>query len=123
MPAPVVKIIGLNQLRSSLRKAGGNVADMKEANVAAARTVQARAQDIGPNRSGKLVGSLRTPRAAARAVVRSNLVYAGPIHWGWPRRNIRPQPFLVEAAEQTRPHWLEEYGKALQALADAVKGA
>jgi hypothetical protein len=99
-----------------------DMADMKEANIRAARTVADRAQAIGPNRTGRLVGSLRTPRTAAKAVVRSNLVYAPVIHYGWPRRHIRPQPFLPVAAAQTRDTWLAAYEKDLQHLLDQVEG-
>lgn len=123
MSAPVVKILGLNQLRSSLRKAGVDMADMKEANTQAARTVSVRGSAIAPTRTGKLAGSLRPARQVARAVVRSNVVYAGPIHWGWPRRHIKAQPFLVTAAEETRPQWLDEYEKALQLLLNKIHGA
>jgi hypothetical protein len=96
---------------------------MKDANVAAARTVQQRSQDIGPQRSGALVGSLRTPRAVSRARVSSSLIYAPVIHWGWPKHNIRRNRFVMRAAEQTRPQWMDEYERELQKLANSVEGA
>ena len=42
-------------------------------------------------------------KTVARARVRSSLIYAPVIHWGWPKRNIRPQPFVLDAALETRP--------------------
>ena len=99
------------------------MSNMKKTNVAVARTVQARGSTIAPMRTGKLAGSLRPSKQVAKAVVRSNLIYAGPIHWGWPRRGIKAQPFLVTAAEETRPEWLDEYEKALQAIVNKIHGA
>ena len=118
-----LKIRGLTKFRATLKAAGVNMADMKDANVAAARTVQQRSQAIGPQRTGALVGSLRTPRAVSRARVSSSLVYAPVIHWGWPKRNIRRNRFVMRAAEQTRPVWMDEYEASLQHISNTVKGA
>jgi len=123
VPDTEVKILGLSRLRATLRKAGANMDDMKAANQRASQTVSGRAQAIGPHRSGALMGSLRNPRIASRAVVRSNLRYAPVIHYGWPGHHIRPQPFLTSAATQTQDQWLREYEADLQRIADSVEGA
>ena len=124
MPAKAgVQIKGLTKLRTTMRKAGANMDDMKAANQAVERVVVSRAQAIAPRRSGDLAGSLKTPRTAGKAVVRSNLIYAGVIHWGWAKRNIRAQPFLTRAADETRDQWLETYTEAVQKLANSVQGA
>ena len=123
MAESAVQIKGLTRFRSTLRKAGVDMADMKDANQAAARTVQRRAAADGPKRSERLVNSLRTPRTVAKAVIRSNLIYAPVIHWGWPRRHIRPQPFVTEAAAETRDEWLNEYEEALVKISNSVQGA
>lgn len=120
---PVVQIKGLTRLRSTIKKAGADMADMKDANQQAERLVQLRATQIAPRRTGRLAGSLKTPRAVSRARVQSNLVYAGVIHWGWARRNIPAQPFLTEAATQTQDQWLDQYQRAVQKLANSVQGA
>jgi phage gpG-like protein len=122
VPDSEVKILGLARLRSTLRKAGVDMADMKEANVKASRTVSGRAEAIGPRRSGQLMGSLTNPRIVARAVVRSNLRYAPVIHYGWPAHHIRPQPFLSHAAADTQEQWLTAYEQDLQRIANNVEG-
>jgi phage gpG-like protein len=122
MPAEV-RIRGLEKLRRTLKAAGVDMADMKAANTRAAQTVAREGETRSPRRSGKLAGSLVPARQVARARVYSNLVYAGAIHWGWPKHNIRAQEFLVEAAVATQPEWLGEYERELQAIADSVQGA
>ena len=118
-----LKIVGLARLISTMKKAGVDMADMKDANVAAARIVAVRADELAPRRTGNLAAALRTPRAQGRARVANRLVYAGPIHWGWPKRHIRPQPFIWDAAQQTSEQWMAQYEKDLQRICNSVKGA
>jgi hypothetical protein len=117
-----VSIDGLSRFVRTMKAAGANMADMKDANVKAANTVASRARSTGPHRSGNLTGSLRTPRTQARARVTSNLIYAPPIHWGWPKRHIWPNPFVTRAAIVTKPEWLHDYEKSLQKILDSVQG-
>lgn len=96
--------------------------DMKEANVKVANTVVTRAKAIGPQRTGRLVGSVVPAKTVGRARVRSNLIYAPVIHYGWPKRNIKAQPFVLDAAIETRPEWMDQYEKSLQDISNTVKG-
>lgn len=121
--AGAVRIEGLTRFRATLKRAGADMADMKAANQAAARTVAEAAAAGAPRRSGKLAGSLRPARQVARARVSSTVPYAGAIHWGWPRHNISANPFLTRAAEQTQPQWIRQYEQDLQRIADSVQGA
>jgi hypothetical protein len=62
--------------------------------------VAGAARPLAPIRSGKLAASIRPGAAATKATVRAGaaqLPYAGPIHYGWPARHIRPNPFLIDA--------------------------
>jgi hypothetical protein len=121
--AAVVRIVGLNQFRASLKKAGVDMADMKRANQAAAETVAKAGAERAPRISGTLAGSLRPRKQVARARVESLLIYAPVIHWGWPARNIEPQKFLTEAADATQPEWLAQYEQELQRIVDGIHGA
>ena len=123
MPDSALQIRGLTRFRSTLKKAGADMADLKAANVKAADTVVTRARAIGPQRSGRLVGSVMPAKTVGRARVRSNLVYAPVIHWGWPKRNIKPQPFVLDAAIETRPEWMAAYEADLQRISNTVQGA
>ena len=99
------------------------MADLKAANVKAADTVATRARSIGPQRTGRLVGSVVPAKTVGRARVRSSLVYAPVIHYGWPKRNIKPQPFVIDAALETQPEWMADYEADLQRISNTVKGA
>ena len=123
MPDSALQIKGLTRFRSTLKKAGADMADLKAANVKAADTVVTRARATGPQRSGRLVGSVVAARTVGRARVRSNLVYAPVIHYGWPKHDIKAQPFVLDAAIDTRPEWMAAYETDLQTVANSVQGA
>lgn len=120
-----VKVDGLRRLQRELRAAGASLDDLKTANAKAGKIVADEGGRRAPKRGGALAGSGRPGRAAGRATVvfgSAAVPYAGPIHWGWPARNIAPHPFVVDAAEATRPEWLDAYADDLQHIADEVGG-
>jgi hypothetical protein len=53
----------------------------------------------------------------------SDVVYANPIHWGWRARNINPNRFLWDTAEDTERVWLAAWEKTIQRTLDKVRGA
>lgn len=123
-----VRVIGGAQLRRTLRRAGQDLTDLKAANAKAAAFVAAlaKASPSAPRRTGRLVGSVRGNRAAGRARIMAGgaaVPYAGPIHWGWPSRNIEAQPFIAAAAEESQPQWLGIYQSEVDDIVDRVKGA
>lgn len=112
MAAPTVKVEGARELRAQMRKAGVDVANMKDANQRAGRIITSAGRGMAPKRSGRLAASLRPAAAVSGVTVRggsAGVPYAGPIHWGWPRHGIRANPFLSIAAQSTEPQWLEAY--------------
>jgi hypothetical protein len=42
--------------------------------------------------------------------------YANPIHWGWFKRNIKPQPFFVKALGITRDEVYQTYYRNVNKL-------
>jgi hypothetical protein len=42
--------------------------------------------------------------------------YANPIHWGWFRRHIRPQPFFIKALGLTRDEVYQNYYRSIDKL-------
>ena len=121
--APVVKVDGMRRLRRELKAAGLDLADLREVNLSAARTVAQAAQP--PRRTGRLAGSVRPGASRTAGVVRAGgalVPYAGPIHWGWPKHNIEPQPFLVDAAARTEPLWVEQYFAELDRVLSNIAG-
>lgn len=117
-----MQIKGLDRFRSTMKKAGADLTDMKMANQEVAQIVVDRAQVIGPRRTGTLMGSLRAGRLVARARTRSQLVYANPIHWGWASRHIKPNRFLMNAANDTEDLWQQTYLHAMQKICNQVRG-
>jgi hypothetical protein len=121
-----VEIVGGARLRATLKKAGADMADLKDANQAAGQMVADESRPIAPHRTGRLAASVRAARQVGRARIQAGgaaVPYAGPIHWGWPSRNIRPQPFISTAAVATEPQWLPLYLDNVQTIVDTVRGA
>jgi hypothetical protein len=105
-----------------MRQAGADMADLKEATSAAARTVAVASIARAPHRTGRLAGSVKGNKAMNRATVGSRLVYGGPIHWGWPGHNIAPQPFIADAAAATEPVWVAAYMAEIDKILGKVHG-
>lgn len=121
-----VHVDGVDRLKRTLRKAGHDVSQFKEANRAAASVVSGAATGTAPKgRTGKLAASVRAGATQKAGVVRAgrkSVPYAGPIHWGWPRRNITAQPFLSASARATESEWMAVYNKHIEDILDDIKG-
>jgi hypothetical protein len=118
-----VRVTGGRKLRRALNDAGIGLADLKEAHRQAAAIVEAAAKSRAPVRSGALQRSLRSSGTNTAGIVRAGsgkVPYANPIHWGWPARHIRPNPFVAEAAGQSEHRWLTVYIAAVEAAVAAV---
>lgn len=120
-----LRVEGARQLRSTLRRAGDQLEDLRDTHAAAAALVAAAGTAAAPRRTGRLAGTVRGSGTKTHATVRAGYArvpYANPIHWGWPRRNIRPSLFLTTAAAQTEPTWVELYTREVNRILDQVEG-
>lgn len=120
----VLKIDGARELRAALKKAGASVTELKAAHAKVAQIVADQAADRAPARSGRLRASIRGSGTNTAAIVRAGraaVPYAAPIHWGWPRRHIRPNPFIYTAAEHTQPAWEIQYLAAIEYLIHQIE--
>lgn len=122
---PTVRINGLREVRSALRKIGqGLPAALRDAQRAAAQIVVDRALPNVPVRTGRLKGSVRAlgSQASGRAVAGNGRVpYAAAIHWGRKRSGAFPgRPFLWNAAEEARDDVVRHFEDALD---DLINGA
>lgn len=96
-----VRIDGLNRVVRRLNQAGADAEDMRDLMHSLGEIVIQGARP--PRRTGRLAGDMRAGRGKTKAVVRAGragIPYAGVIHYGWPKRGIRPQPFLTTALQQ-----------------------
>lgn len=120
-----LRVEGGRQLRTSVRNAVGDLKDLKDAHKEAADLVARESRPAAPHRTGRLAGSVRSAGTAGQAIIRAGgarIPYAGPIHFGWAARHIKPQPFITETAQRTEPQWTEMYHDAVQNIVDKIKG-
>lgn len=121
----VVKIDGARQLRRSLKAAGDDLEDLKAAHAAAAQIAAEASAQLAPSRSGKLRQSIRSSGTKTAGIVRAGkkaVPYANPIHWGWFKRGIKPNPFASRGAQDSEGRWLPIYEVAVEKALDKVKG-
>lgn len=124
-----LKVRGATELQRTLRQAGVDLDELKDVNEAAANIVLARARQLAPRRSGALRQSLRIGVTKRAGVIRAGdnrktgVPYAGPIHWGWPKRGIEANHFMTTAAADTEPRWSQLYERHVERMLDKVKGA
>lgn len=114
-----VKVEGLNSVRSQLRKLSSDVdyraQEFLPVNKAIASAVAGDAKRFVPVLTGALAASIREAATKTSAKVKAgsgkSVPYAGPIHFGWPARKIKPQPFFYDAIDQRRGEIQERYEK------------
>lgn len=112
-----VYIEGLRETTRAFEKAGVDVEELKEAMGRVASEAADTMQGFTPTRSGALRASVRGNRAKGKAVVtigKARVPYAGPIAYGWAKRNIRPANFIprTDQVMETRAPALLEQGWA-----------
>ena len=124
MSKPAIRVEGLNKLTRQLKTLEGDVSSaVKELNAELAEDVAQTARQKVPRRSGALAGSIRSSGQARTGVVRAGsrgVPYAGPIHFGWAKRNIRPQPFLYNALDDRRDDIIRRWSQELDKLVSKV---
>jgi hypothetical protein len=92
---------------------------MKATHKRAAEIVIQGAKRFVPVVSGKLAASIRdgsTQRMGRVRVGSASVPYAGPIHFGWPARKIKPQPFIYDALDGRRNEVAAVYAKRIDEL-------
>lgn len=124
MPGDVsVTVTGTAELASTLRRAARDLGDMTQANMAAAKVFVAVAQARAPRLTGALAAATQPAAEKDAAGFVNALPYFGPIHYGWPARNIEAQPYVDEAVEETEDQWLEVYNRAVAEIIGQLRGA
>lgn len=121
-----IQIVGLAELARTMKRAGVDITELKDAHTRAAQIVADRASTLAPKRTGRLAGNIRTAKQVQRARIMagsSSVPYAGAIHWGWPARHIEANPFISNAAVATQDEWTAAYFEDVQKALDKVSGA
>ena len=116
-PSDSVKIEGLSKLQRDLRKLSTDALDLNkeeflETNKRVAEIIIGDSKKYVPVLTGALAQSVRNASTKKSAKVRAGNVgvpYAGPIHFGWPSRGIRPNPFFYDAIDNRRDEVRDRY--------------
>lgn len=116
-----LQIEGLREVTRDLKALGVDLKeDMKETHRRAGEIVAAAAKPLAPVRSGALSATITSSPTQYQGRVRigrgASVPYAGPIHFGWPARRIRPQSFIYEALDGRREEVLQNYERRVSDL-------
>ena len=115
-----IEVEGLRRTVTQLKRFGARSEDL----TAAFQRVGARAEREGkaraPKQSGALAKSVRQSKRQNAVYIyagKKAVPYAGPVHWGWPKRNITANPWLVKMAGDLEPYMREQLQRELRQLA------
>lgn len=120
--ASTVKVEGAENLQRTLGNAGRELGDLRGANTAAGAFVASASSSAAPRVTGMLAASVHANAVDDGTEIGSSLVYAGPIHNGWPRHHIVAQPFIRETAARTQPTWVGMYAANLERIVSKIRG-
>jgi len=117
---PAARITGAKELRRALGRMDDGVKDFTKIGQEAADVVSAEARALSPRgETLRLRRSVRSRASKTRSSVAAGggrIVYAGVIHFGWPRHNIDPQPFLYDALDKRSDEVIRLYENRITAL-------
>ena len=120
-----IKVTNLREINRALSNVGAPKDEIKAAGKEAAQVVVNEARTLVPVRTGKLRDSIRVGATARGKITlmagnnrtsKSAVPYANPIHWGWYKRHIAPQPFFAKALGYTRAEIYNTYFEQLEKL-------
>ncbi len=118
-----VKIEGLSKVRRDLKNLSSDVdyraQEFLPVNKSIADAVAGDAKNYVPILTGALSGTIRAGATKTSARVKAGykaVPYAGPIHFGWPARFIKPQPFFYDAIDKRRDEIKERYDDLVKKL-------
>lgn len=114
-------IDGLREFQRAARQLGDDTKlAMKPTHLEAANIVAEAAKKLAPARTGRLRNSIvgRAVQTGGRVRIGfgGGVPYAGPIHFGWPARRIRPQTFVYDALDPRRPELVRLYEQRIDEL-------
>jgi hypothetical protein len=123
-PRDAIKIEGLSKVQRDLRKLSTDALDLNkteflETNKQVAEIVINESKKYVPFLTGALAAAIRNASTKKSAKVRAGNVavpYAGPIHFGWPARSIKPNTFLYEAIDARKDEVTNRYAELVSDL-------
>ncbi len=121
----LVQVDGAKQLRKQAKAAEVDLSLMKETHREIANQIAGWSRPLAPTLTGRLVSTTRAAGSNTASTVRAGskaVPYANPIHWGWKKRGIEANPWLLEAARDSEPQWWQTYTRAVEQILSKIKG-
>lgn len=104
MPETSIRVEGLQEMRRALRRMDKDIRkDVRGIDKEVALEVAEVVRAETPTLSGRLAKSVKGGADSSGGFVRAGgakLLYGQPIHWGWPRRNIEANRFMVRGLQK-----------------------
>lgn len=122
------RVDGAAQLRRTLRKAGADMAEMRQVHRRVGGIILPAARagaPVGPDAGGHIGTTVRVGASQAATTIRAGnkrLAYGPRLHWGWLRRGQMPQTWITKAAQATEPRWTQVYFEGITNIIDTIKG-
>lgn len=116
------RVRGARELRRTLRASGYQMKNLGAINRRVGSVVTPVAAAKAPKVTGRLAQSIRPMAQQSRVRISSRLPYAGPQHWGWEARGIKPKHFISDAATSTEPEWIELYWREVEDALASIRG-
>lgn len=119
-----LEVEGLGKLVSTMRKAGIDMSDLKQANKKAGTIVANAGRAVAPRRTGRLAASIKPANQARRARIRAGgggVRHARFQEFG--TRKNRATHYLYGSAAKTRGEWLPAYEWELNIILSRIQGA
>ena len=113
-----ISIQGLKEVTDSLDKLARDLKSNIELNKELSTTLSQKASAMAPKLTGALASSVVGNPSAEKAQILAGsaaVPYAGVQEYGWPERNIRPQPYLNPAVKDNIGYIIEKYNDSIQA--------
>lgn len=127
MVALQIRIDGGRQLRAGLSGLDDGLSDLKGVHKDVASIAATGAAARAPVVSGRLKATIRAAGTKTAGIIRvgskARAPHAGPINYGWQKRNIAPSYFLNDGAQATEPRWVPVYQNHLTRLIERIEGA
>jgi hypothetical protein len=114
-----ISVENLNTTIRAIKELGASREVLTEPGYQGALILIRQAKSLVPVKTGALQSSMRPRRIERGGSVQAGgkrVPYANPIHWGWFKRHIKPQPFFTKALGYTRQEIYENYYREVDAL-------
>lgn len=115
--AEEINIQGVKEVTDSLNKLARDLQSNIELNKELSTTLSQKASAMAPKLTGALASSVVGNPSAEKAQILAGsaaVPYAGVQEYGWPERNIRPQPYLNPAVNNNMGYIIEKYNDSIQ---------